>query len=270
MIMSRAATLKDHPRSRGVYRKGSFSIWKRGGSSPLARGLLGRRRRPRNAGGIIPARAGFTEHPIYCRVDAQDHPRSRGVYGLRQVLGDGPGGSSPLARGLLRPSSAHGERMRIIPARAGFTYGRITDITPFTDHPRSRGVYPHPRRTRCVCAGSSPLARGLRPGPIRTQATPGIIPARAGFTISSRRPPLTQRDHPRSRGVYRYLLSILPWPAGSSPLARGLRPPLTRSAMPRRIIPARAGFTSFMNGDVVMCRDHPRSRGVYQRRPFHR
>ena len=70
----------DHPRSRGVYRRGFDSPVRHGGSSPLARGL--RRRRParREARGIIPARAGFT-----CRRRSRpggrpDHPRSRGVY----------------------------------------------------------------------------------------------------------------------------------------------------------------------------------------------
>ena len=50
----------DHPRSRGVYECGEEFIYLRRGSSPLARGLrlvLGASER---AGGIIPARAGFT------------------------------------------------------------------------------------------------------------------------------------------------------------------------------------------------------------------
>ena len=50
----------DHPRSRGVYAPGSGCGSWRTGSSPLARGLRGRRRRGGRAGGIIPARTGFT------------------------------------------------------------------------------------------------------------------------------------------------------------------------------------------------------------------
>ena len=73
--------------------------------------------------------------------------------------------------------------------------------------------------------------------------SPGIIPARAGFTrlyqVGHKRGP----DHPRSRGVYR-----LPLPAnvtndGSSPLARGLRDWPYCNNQIYRIIPARAGFT---------------------------
>ena len=50
---------------------------------------------------------------------------------------------------------------------------------------------------------------------------------------------------------------------GSSPLARGL--PRRRHPRPprRRIIPARAGFTSGTRGSQSTATDHPRSRGVY-------
>ena len=70
----------DHPRSRGVYLTrspiGSGTL----GSSPLARGLRAPRPGWRVTGGIIPARAGFTQGPPGPRRRAQDHPRSRGVY----------------------------------------------------------------------------------------------------------------------------------------------------------------------------------------------
>ena len=70
-------------------------------------------------------------------------------------------GSSPLARGLRGRRIFQSSRLRIIPARAGFTQWIGTENVPLTDHPRSRGVYvPH-----CVVLGtgrgSSPLARGL-------------------------------------------------------------------------------------------------------------
>ena len=50
-------------------------------------------------------------------------------------------GSSPLARGLLRVSKNVVPRVRIIPARAGFTPGGGVHFTEAGDHPRSRGVY---------------------------------------------------------------------------------------------------------------------------------
>ena len=71
---------KDHPRSRGVYRPGYEDGPSGLGSSPLARGLHRREGSAHGAGGIIPARAGFTRrtHPIL--PSGPDHPRSRGVY----------------------------------------------------------------------------------------------------------------------------------------------------------------------------------------------
>ena len=50
----------DHPRSRGVYISGTLTLKKPPGSSPLARGLLVGVGDGEDAGGIIPARAGFT------------------------------------------------------------------------------------------------------------------------------------------------------------------------------------------------------------------
>ena len=70
-----------------------------------------------------------------------DHPRSRGVYGRREILLLAMMGSSPLARGLpLKNARAELER-RIIPARAGFTHPLPERECGEEDHPRSRGVY---------------------------------------------------------------------------------------------------------------------------------
>ena len=52
--------MSDHPRSRGVYIDGLGERLHVGGSSPLARGLLGAYWVGLCEGGIIPARAGFT------------------------------------------------------------------------------------------------------------------------------------------------------------------------------------------------------------------
>ena len=132
----------DHPRSRGVYSGSPPRRTGVSGSSPLARGLP-RSMSPAPAHpGIIPARAGFTGRDGDRCVRARDHPRSRGVYGLRGWPRSRKEGSSPLARGL-RVSPARGRRRRrIIPARAGFTHGAVPDGPGGADHPRSRGVYP--------------------------------------------------------------------------------------------------------------------------------
>ena len=152
-------------------------------------------------------------------------------------------GSSPLARGLLEYDALNDYRVRIIPARAGFTTRCLRLPSRPRDHPRSRGVY-------------SP-----------TTAVPGmvawIIPARAGFTwwrgLWRGRGP----DHPRSRGVYRARIPTISSLAGSSPLARGLLGTVLAVQPLTGIIPARAGFTAPCPISVRAPSDHPRSRGVY-------
>ena len=90
-----------------------------------------------------------------------------------------------------------------------------------------------------------------------------IIPARAGFTVFVSSRVAFSWDHPRSRGVYRLSVSVMPEMAGSSPLARGLRIGGGRRGRRRGIIPARAGFTLIYVGNGDSLEDHPRSRGGY-------
>ena len=253
----------DHPRSRGVYLiKHEMNIGPQG-SSPLARGL-------RVIGDdisahcrIIPARAGFTLNSAVRLSLVTDHPRSRGVYlcptashspfhgssplarGLRpeaRLIAESAG-SSPLARGLQAVFPPVGHRVRIIPARAGFTLSLTRRMGSLKDHPRSRGVYSRRRPILRTAAGSSPLARGLRAEDHGLALLNRIIPARAGFTPtpSSRSSPTG--DHPRSRGVYKSRGRGPVLKNGSSPLARGLRADLSRDSRMGGIIPARAGFT---------------------------
>ena len=111
--------------------------------------------------------------------------------------------------------------------------------------------------------GSSPLARGLLGARLRRGPAGRIIPARAGFTAGSAAAPAPRRDHPRSRGVYPFSAGVCSRRAGSSPLARGLPSASTSISRPRRIIPARAGFTTSSQPPSGPHQDHPRSRGVY-------
>ena len=253
----------DHPRSRGVYAPIEGASVGRQGSSPLARGLL--------VGALGEGEPGL------------DHPRSRGVYGARahgghalvgssplarglpvvEKLADWFTGSSPLARGLRSAKRIQDLLLGIIPARAGFTPAPAWSPCGRADHPRSRGVYRCGRRAGRGAGGSSPLARGLpEPEPGAGTCT-GIIPARAGFTHAELGHDQRQQDHPRSRGVYSRRAWTRSAPAGSSPLARGLRLVRWARGVPRRIIPARAGFTALVVHRPGDRRDHPRSRGVY-------
>ena len=173
------------------------------GSSPLARGLPDPEEHIPVAGGIIPARAGFTNPPF------------PGRYWRR--------GSSPLARGLHMRLEKGTVADRIIPARAGFTGIVLIFATSFQDHPRSRGVYRYPPACFREMLGSSPLARGLRGLEDGFGLLGRIIPARAGFTYARTPTRPQSADHPRSRGVYASSRAARPKPRGSSPLARGLR-----------------------------------------------
>ena len=235
----------DHPRSRGVYRRGLWPRCRPRGSSPLARGLRRHRRSFRGVRGIIPARAGFTFFAEPLSKTGADHPRSRGVYPVGASGVERWEGSSPLARGL---HALPHQRPGIIPARAGFTWCPLGLLRCRWDHPRSRGVYIHIPLRICVGEGSSPLARGLpapgwRGGWSVSRGERRIIPARAGFTCAPKCARSCPTDHPRSRGVYRRPRAAGSSAAGSSPLARGLRAARRPARGGGGIIPARAGFT---------------------------
>ena len=213
----------DHPRSRGVYRKTSSSLPITCGSSPLARGLPRSLEQLSCAGGIIPARAGFTGGAAASALMGGDHPRSRGVYANLPYKELRNNGSSPLARGLLVKKSTAKRISGIIPARAGFTEDVLHSISFRQDHPRSRGVYSRYAEYAVDNEGSSPLARGLLIYRPFQEGGRGIIPARAGFTAPRTLHRKLPQDHPRSRGVYGRGTSVIRSADGSSPLARGLR-----------------------------------------------
>ena len=192
-----------------------------------------------------------------------DHPRSRGVYKEALWAIFSTLGSSPLARGL--PAlDVHDELMAgIIPARAGFTERAAMGGAEAWDHPRSRGVYPTVTLNPANDVGSSPLARGLPEGQCAVCEKDRIIPARAGFTPCPACATGTERDHPRSRGVYLLDSGASRIAVGSSPLARGLRRRRRTRCAGWGIIPARAGFTHEPLAGRDHLGDHPRSRGVY-------
>ena len=136
-------------------------MFTRPGSSPLARGLPENAHPDLDHGGIIPARAGFTQDDRGRDQRRRDHPRSRGVYSKGQFDGSDKLGSSPLARGLQFENAVGRRHKRIIPARAGFTGREVVDSQILRDHPRSRGVYNMTLLLLPLLTGSSPLARGL-------------------------------------------------------------------------------------------------------------
>ena len=194
---------------------------------------------------IIPARAGPTRPPSTSRSLKPDHPRSCGAntWTMEGTIGDD--GSSPLVRGQHRLVREQHHRIRIIPARAGPTPCSPTARTPATDHPRSCGANCGGYGGDDACDGSSPLVRGQ---PVNRSHCPfwsRIIPARAGPTLPSKSEVGTATDHPRSCGANRSPSASFAGTRGSSPLVRGQLAGSSPAAGGDRIIPARAGPTTW-------------------------
>ena len=272
----------DHPRSCGA----NFTPVETGstpaGSSPLVRGQPELVLDPVERVRIIPARAGPTGRRS-CRWSWRaDHPRSCGANADQRMAVDDMNGSSPLVRG--QPNHRQNTRWhyRIIPARAGPTWAATRRPRPSSDHPRSCGANSGRPGPWVVSAGSSPLVRGQRSSRISPACVRRIIPARAGPTSSERHAPSTMTDHPRSCGANAVGLISAPFRGGSSPLVRGQPPaglsaisprgssPLVRGqrwrhqyrSVHERIIPARAGPTSWLRWSRRVKPDHPRSCGA--------
>ena len=133
-------------------------------------------------------------------------------------------------------------------------------------HPRSRGEHTAARGSVAVTSGSSPLARGT-PFGFGFGAPPGgLIPARAGNTVTYCWTRALYRAHPRSRGEHPSSSSSLRAQKGSSPLARGTLPFCRETSNTTGLIPARAGNTVFQKSLPHAFRAHPRSRGEHSRR----
>ena len=172
-------------------------------------------------------------------------------------------GSSPLARGTLLfhhlVDSVHG----LIPARAG-----NTGLQPGCDralwaHPRSRGEHRYSSVKTPRPGGSSPLARGTRRKESTGDDGDGLIPARAGNTVTVSGRPAMSWAHPRSRGEHRISVEWSHFRVGSSPLARGTPVDAFTAACGSGLIPARAGNTSGYALPGGVSRAHPRSRGEH-------
>ena len=180
--------VKDHPRTRGVYRPRPSRKGTACGSSPHTRGLLEGRGGGGEVVGIIPAHAGFTAASPPSPPGGEDHPRTRGVYAPNAPAATVPTGSSPHTRGL-QPVDGQGHGAAgIIPAHAGFTPPPSASPPWSADHPRTRGVYIKTHGPPAIKAGSSPHTRGLRAGERRGTHRTRIIPAHAGFTSTGRSP----------------------------------------------------------------------------------
>ena len=172
----------DHPRSCGANRVVPPQSSTSNGSSPLVRGQLVKVFRIGFLVRIIPARAGPTELPGITTACVADHPRSCGANQLCVSDMFDLFGSSPLVRGQRGTRTTYPAHIRIIPARAGPTYGTNPRKSDTTDHPRSCGANGTVSGVNQRQHGSSPLVRGQHAVRGKHRLPGRIIPARAGPT----------------------------------------------------------------------------------------
>ena len=233
-----------HPRSRGENHRCVHLRTVASGSSPLTRG------KPRaNASmsarvGLIPAHAGKTGRRRGRSQQLSAHPRSRGENAGTASRRESRAGSSPLTRGKQGGYRVNGRGLRLIPAHAGKTAGRLPPDAGAAAHPRSRGEnFSRPKVTPLL-PGSSPLTRGKRVLTPRPAALARLIPAHAGKTRPDPAPRRLSAAHPRSRGENFNRVQGRRSCRGSSPLTRG-KPASDRGhGTAVGLIPAHAGKTS--------------------------
>ena len=231
------------------------------GSSPRVRGKPSRRENEFHRKGLIPARAGKTSSLRSLIRVLRAHPRACGENPcLAQHCGRREG-SSPRVRGKRLCKACVEVARGLIPARAGETCAYQSHRHRFRAHPRACGENALLQQGLCVFYGSSPRVRGKRTpvwawGPGRR-----LIPARAGKTQSPL--PLIHLclAHPRACGENRNTSIRVVRTHGSSPRVRG-KPTRFRQSIPViRLIPARAGKTTWWPGSTSCRAAHPRACG---------
>ena len=190
-----------HPRRCGADQCAQKQILDGMGSSPQVRG----RRQPGSEAspfsGLIPAGAGQTRTRHGERRRGRAHPRRCGADRTAPGRTPVPHGSSPQVRGRLHVERHVGARRGLIPAGAGQTPDNFTSGYGQRAHPRRCGADDWALPHDTVFPGSSPQVRG-RPAAVHpSQPAPGLIPAGAGQTTQTVRPPHLARAHPRRCGA---------------------------------------------------------------------
>ena len=166
------------------------------------------------------------------RLPVGPHPRSRGENWMSTPPVFSFAGSSPLTRGKPDLPAHDSHRSGLIPAHAGKTSSFYAMLAPCRDHPRSRGENNRRRVVAWARPGSSPLTRGKLVCWSVLPTIAGLIPAHAGKTSPALQPPGPLTAHPRSHGENDDQRRMVEHLAGSSPLTRENKPPLTAFQMP--------------------------------------
>ena len=226
------------------------------------RGKLPRRWRRWRAERIIPAHAGQTTGSPATRSSRPDHPRACGANLLSNIKSNYVTGSSPRMRGKLSGCYGNNARQRIIPAHAGQTFGRPRACSRLSDHPRACGANFCCQAVSPLTFGSSPRMRGKRCCGSTDHGGFRIIPAHAGQTSAMSLSSRVTSDHPRACGANVTLPNLSASPSGSSPRMRGKHQRRFEVPYLGRIIPAHAGQTHVVRGQILGVSDHPRACGA--------
>ena len=152
-------------------------------------------------------------------------------------------GSSPPVRGARAGHCCRRHCRGLIPARAGSTLRALLTAWCSGAHPRPCGEHFVSASKTGLMPGSSPPVRGAPSLFPPTSEPYGLIPARAGSTISTKEAAMVTRAHPRPCGEHTATVSR-PCPvSGSSPPVRGARNRTEQRTAGAGLIPARAGST---------------------------
>ena len=183
--------LRDHPRRCGENFCLQFVAFLPQGSPPQVRGKPLSRNCTRTAGGITPAGAGKTPHPIRSLRSLQDHPRRCGENPMRATAAANDAGSPPQVRGKLLNKRHCGCKIRITPAGAGKTSQINRTVMLSWDHPRRCGEnIVHVAHVHAG-GGSPPQVRGKHKEAQNELFWTRITPAGAGKTVFRRGSRLT-------------------------------------------------------------------------------
>ncbi len=166
----------------GEHRRWPPLSTERSGSSPYARGARFGAVPVPAGGGIIPVCTGSTAIQRACNNQSRDHPRMHGEHIVSSPPKPMPPGSSPYARGALRPTGVRQSAAGIIPVCTGSTRRSMKRCSSHRDHPRMHGEHAYPSSRLFPGEGSSPYARGARLQCEREGLCLGIIPVCTGST----------------------------------------------------------------------------------------
>ena len=170
-------------------------------------------------------------------------------------------GSSPRVRGKPRRRPRGRQPPGLIPARAGkTTWGsQCRKVGPA--HPRACGENDPPAVHAARPEGSSPRVRGKLAKVLCCVTHPGLIPARAGKTRLREALAPVAGAHPRACGENLNTRDGDRTSSGSSPRVRGKRHQSSGKQGSGRLIPARAGKTSYSHPPTLGHSAHPRACG---------